>query len=165
MKITTISVALMIALLSGCAQQAATPAADSAKEEAAIRATDAEWQASGKTGDLEKALSYWTDDATIYAPNMPAIVGKPAIRAYVTGALASPDFSISWVTDKIVVDRSGDMAYSTGTNKITYRDASKKLVTEKSHGVVVWKKQTNGSWKAQVDIWNADAATSSNARK
>jgi ketosteroid isomerase-like protein len=165
MKIAGYAFVGMMMLLAGCAKQAAPPAVDLAAEESAIRATDAAWQASGKSRDMEKALSYWADDSIMYAPNMPAMVGKPAIRAYVTGAVNSPDFSISWVTDKVVVARSGDMAYSTGTNQITYRDPTKnKLMTEKSHGIVVWRKQADGSWKAQIDIWN-DAAPGSGAKK
>jgi ketosteroid isomerase-like protein len=90
-------------------------------------------------------------------PNAPPITGKQAIRRYVAGVFASPDFSISWNTDKVIVSSSGDMAYSTGSDQFTFRTPDNKLVTEHTNGIVVWKKQPDGSWKAAIDIWNADA--------
>lgn len=148
---------ILIAGLAGCARQPEQPAVNAAAEEADIRATDRQWLASVQTRDPDKAASFWSDDATIYPPNAAPIVGKQAIRAYVAGAFASPDFSITWTTDKVVVARSGDLAYSTGADQFKYRTPDNTVVTEKTHGVVVWKKQANGSWKALIDIWNAEA--------
>ena len=162
---SALSVLLAVALL-GCAQPSGqstqsaqpAPAGDLGAEEAAIRATDNQWLAiASKKLDPDKTASFWSDDATIYAPNQPPIIGRQAIRSYIAGASASPDFSITWVTDKIVVSRSGDMAYSTGSNQFTYRTPDNKVVTEKNHGIVVWKKQPDGAWKALIDIWNAAA--------
>jgi uncharacterized protein (TIGR02246 family) len=144
------------AWMIGCSH-VAQPAVDLAAEESAIRTTDAQWLAAAQARDAEKAASFWSDDATIVAPNSPLINGKQAIKNYVAGAFSSPDFSIQWVTDKIVVARSGEMAYATGSDQFTYRTPDNKLVTEHTNGVVVWKKQTDGSWKAAIDIWNADA--------
>ena len=171
MKITSSLVLLVAATLLGCSQPGPqfsqpTPTVDLVAEETAIRVTDNQWLAAAQSKlDPDKAAAFWSDDATIYAPNAPAIIGKQAIRSYVAGAFASPDFSISWTTDKIVVARSGDMAYSTGSDKLTYRTPDKRLVTEKTQGVVVWKKQSDGAWKAVIDIWNADAPPTPAAAK
>ncbi len=153
------AVALLLALaLLGCTQQAQSsqPAVNVGELESTIRATDAQWLATVKTRDAEKSASFWSDDATIFAPNAAPIIGKQAIRAYVAGAFASPDFSIDWKTDKVVVAASGDMAYGTGTDVMTFKTPDNKLHTEHTNGVVVWKKQADGSWKAAIDIWNAD---------
>jgi uncharacterized protein (TIGR02246 family) len=159
MKHFCMALALLLAVaLLGCTQQAqsAQPAVNVAEVESAIRATDAQWLATVKTRDAEKSASFWSDDATIFAPNAAPIVGKQAIRAYVAGAFASPDFSIDWKTDKVVVAASGDMAYGTGTDVMTFKTPDNKLHTEHTNGVVVWKKQADGSWKAAIDIWNAE---------
>jgi uncharacterized protein (TIGR02246 family) len=149
---------LLAAMLVGCAQQpqSAQPAVNVAEVESAIRATDAQWLATVKTRDAEKSASFWADNASIFPPNAAPVIGKQGIRAYVAGAFASPDFSIDWKTDKVVVAASGDMAYSTGSDVFTFRTPDHKLVTEHTNGVVVWKKQADGSWKAAIDIWNAD---------
>jgi uncharacterized protein (TIGR02246 family) len=146
------AISLCVAL-TGCAQQppqsSSQKPVDLAAEETAIRATDAQWQAA-KDGD--KALSFWTDDATLVMPGTPPVAGKAAIKSYVAGAKSSPGFSITWVTDKIVVSPSGDMAYNTGTNKVTFKTPDGKLVTTNNNVVVIWKKQPDGSWKSVIDI-------------
>ena len=161
MKHFCLALALLpAAALLGCTQQQAPPAQPAvnvAAVEATIRATDAEWLAAVKTRDAEKSAAFWADDATIFPPNAAPIVGKQAIRDYVAGAFVSPGFSIEWKTEKVVVASSGEMAYSTGTDVFTARTPDHKLVTEHTNGVVVWKKQADGSWKAAIDIWNADA--------
>jgi uncharacterized protein (TIGR02246 family) len=149
---------LLVVALLGCTQQAkpAQPAVNVAEVESAIRATDAQWLATVKTRNAEKSASFWSDDASIFPPDATPIIGKQAIRAYVAGAFASPDFYIDWKTDKVIVAASGELAYSTGSDVFTFRTPDHKLVTQHTNGVVVWKKQADGTWKAAIDIWNAD---------
>ena len=122
-----------------------------AEVESIIRATDAQWLATVKARDAEKAASFWSDDASIFPPNAAPVIGKQAIRSYVAGAFASPDFSIDWKTDKVVVAASGEMAYSTGSDVFTFRTPDHKLVTEHTTASWFWKKQANGSWKAAIE--------------
>jgi ketosteroid isomerase-like protein len=63
-----------------------------------------------------------------------------------------------WTTDKVVVAASGDMAYATGTDHIIFR-AGKQVVSTNNNGLVVWKKQRDGLWKAVVDIATPAAPT------
>jgi uncharacterized protein (TIGR02246 family) len=150
-------VLFLLMLLAGCTarEPLTTAPADLVKEEAAIRATDAQWLAAVKARDVEKTVSYWSDDATILPPDSPPVVGKKAIRDYVAGAFAMPEFSITWELDKVVVARAGDMAYATANDVITFKGADGKVASMKARAVVVWQKQADGSWKVVVDIWNA----------
>ena len=58
--------------LAGCAQPTdqgtAKPAVDPAKEEAAIRAIDDQWQAAIKARDAVKTASFWADDVQFVVP-------------------------------------------------------------------------------------------------
>ena len=123
-----------------------------AAEETAIRTTDANWLAAATAHDLERVLPFWADDATILPPGEPAIVGKEAIRQYVSAAFATPGFSITWKTEKVEVSQSGDLAYSTGTDRISVTTRDGKSVTQENRGVVIWKKQPDGSWKCILDV-------------
>lgn len=155
MKSINILLAVVLILgLAGCAkwqQRTGQSGISVANEEVSIRATDAKWLAATKARDSERAASFWSDDATILMPNSPPITGKQAIGAYVAESFKSPDFSIVWTTDKVVVATSGDVAYAIGSPEVTFR-AGKQLVTSKNNGLVVWKKQRDGQWKAAVDI-------------
>jgi ketosteroid isomerase-like protein len=57
---------------------------------------------------------------------------------------------------KIEAARSGDLAYEQGTFEESFKDGDGKPVHVVGKYVVVWKKQSNGQWKAIVDIFNTD---------
>jgi uncharacterized protein (TIGR02246 family) len=132
-------------------------AIDIAKEEAAIRATDAAWAVAVKARDAERAASFWSDDASIIMPGAPPVEGKDAIKKFVSDALNMPDFTITWETVKIEVAASGDLAYQTARDTVTHRGPKNKLVTEHNRAIVIWKKQVDGTWKAKLDMWTPAA--------
>lgn len=133
------------------------PAPDTrAADEQTIRQADSEWVKAAAAKELERTLSYWADDASVFPPNAPAVTGKEAIRAYVSQGFATPGFSITWETTKVEVSRAGDLAYAIGTNEFRMNDPKGKPVVQRGKGITVWKKQLDGSWKCIVDIWNSD---------
>jgi uncharacterized protein (TIGR02246 family) len=150
---TTIVLALVTA--AGCGAQHRV---NLSAEEAAIRRTDAVWLAAAAAHDLNRVLLFWADDATILAPGTPAVVGKEAIRKYVSGAFATPGFSITWKTEKVEISQSGDLAYSTGTDRISLNTPDGKSVTEENRGVAIWKKQPDGAWKCVLDVMSPAAS-------
>ena len=147
-------ITLMLPALAGCAG-APTARPDLPREEAAIRAADARWLGAAQAHDLERTVSYWTDDVYMMPPGGPAMVGKEALRRYVAGAFAIPDFSISWVTDRIWLARSGDLAYAVGTDTIRLSSSDGKRLEEHNKSVAVWRKEPDGEWRCAVDIWNS----------
>ncbi|HXQ25222.1 MAG TPA: SgcJ/EcaC family oxidoreductase [Candidatus Acidoferrales bacterium] len=151
---------LVMVAVTGCTAQRK---ANLAAQEAAIRATDASWLAAATSHDLERILPFWSDDATILPPGAPAVVGKEAIRQYVSGAFATPGFSITWTTDTVEVSQSGDLAYSAGTDRISVTAPDGKSVTEVNRGVAIWKKQPDGSWKCVMDVMSPAAALNAGA--
>jgi ketosteroid isomerase-like protein len=140
-------------LLAGGSPAAAR--VDVAAERAELFRTDKAWSEAAVTRNVEKTLSFWTGDATVYPPGQPAVVGKDAIRRYVTEGFGLPGFWIRWETSAFEVSASGEMAYGLGTNVMTLNDAQGKVMTERGRGVTVWRKGADGSWKCIVDVWNA----------
>jgi uncharacterized protein (TIGR02246 family) len=153
--LTTIALAIVVA--GGCGGSHRINFSD---EEAAIRRTDADWLAAAASHDLNRVLPFWADDPAILAPGAPPIVGKEAIRIYVTESFAAPGFSITWKTEKVEVSQSGDLAYSTGTNRISLNGPDGKSLTEEGRGVTIWKKQTDGSWRCVLDVTSPAEASS-----
>ena len=130
--------------------------AESDRDRAELLRTDKEWAAAVASRDVDKIVSYWTDDAIVLAPGAPALVGKQAIREFVAQSLQLPGFSIGWEANQAVVSAAGDMAYTVGTNRVTMPDANGTPVTTLGKAVTVWRKEPNGTWRCVVDIWNAD---------
>ena len=122
----------------------------------ALMNTSRDWAAATASGDLERALAYWTDDAIVLPPDQPAVVGKAAIRAYVQQAASMPGFSITWEPELAVVSENGDMGYMVERNRVTFNDAAGALQTQFGKAVTVWRLQTDGRWKCVVDTWNGN---------
>ena len=79
-----------------------------------------EWADLASAGkDVEKILSYWSDDALLIFPGQPVLEGKAAIRAYVSASLKTPGFKIHWVSEKPVFSPDGKLAYMRGTDRLT----------------------------------------------
>jgi uncharacterized protein (TIGR02246 family) len=147
---------VLVLAFAACAQPqpapSPTPTPDTrAADEAAIRAAVKEWSAAAQAKDPDKFSSFYADDAVVMLANSPDFSGKSAIREALGGMMQDPNFALSFENDKVVVARSGDLAYETGTFSLTMSDPKKKPATEKGHYVVVWQKQGDGAWKAMVD--------------
>ncbi len=115
---------------------------------------DAEWSKAAQDRDVDRAVSFWADDAIVFPPGSPAVVGKAAIREFVMKSFRAPGFSISWKTTTVAVSKSGDIAYTTGTNRVDFNAADGKQVTVEGKAVAVWRREKNGVWKCVIDIWN-----------
>src|SRR6266851_8430620 len=126
------------------------------KIEQALRDLDAQWSAAAGAKDLEKTVSYYSNDALVLPPNALAATTKDAIRKIWQDLLASPGLVISWKATKVEVARSSDLACLTGTYELTMNDASGKPVNDRGKYVEVWEKQADGKWKCGADIWNSD---------
>ena len=143
-----------VVALAGCTQPTQPPAAPPdtrAADETAIHAAVKEWSASAQAKDADKFCSFYAEDGVVMLEDAPDISGKPAIREAIGGMMQDPNFSLSFAADKVVVARSGDLAYETGTYAMTLSDAKKQPSTEKGNYVVVWQKQADGAWKVVVD--------------
>ena len=116
--------------------------------------TSREWAAVVASGDLEKALAYWTDDAIVLPPDQPAVIGKAAIREFIRQTSSIPGFSITWAPESAFVSEGGDMGYMVERNRITFTDSSGAPQVQFGKAVTVWRKQRDGTWKCVIDTWN-----------
>ena len=130
--------------------------ATSGVDEAALRKLDDEWSKAAGARDVEKTISYYSDEAVVMPPNIPTLTGKEPIRTLWKSMLGSPDFSGGWKATKVDVARSGDLAYVSGTYEFNEKDDSGKPITDKGKYLEVWKKQADGSWKCVADMFSSD---------
>ena len=130
--------------------------ATSATDEATLRKLDDEWSRAAGSRDVEKTISYYSDDAVVMPPNIPTLTGKEPIRSLWNSMLGSPSFSGGWKVSKVDVARSGDLAYVSGNYEFNEKDNSGKPLTDKGKYLEIWKKQTDGSWKCVADMFSSD---------
>lgn len=141
---------LMALCAAGCASSL-----DAAAEQSKLAQRDADWSSASFDGkDIEKIVSYWSDDAHVLQPGLPPIEGKTAIRGFVTASLKIPGFKIHWVSDKPVLSPDGKMAYVLSNVETTAPNAKGTLESTHGRSVTVWRRDGDGIWRCVVDISN-----------
>ena len=124
-------------------------------EEAAIIKTDSTWSALTAEGkDLDKILSYWSEDAVVIPPGQPVVRGKEALRRFVEESFKIPGFSINWKSSDVKFSPDGKLAYLYAENMTTISDSTGNKISIPGRGYSIWRKETDGSWKCTVDIFN-----------
>jgi uncharacterized protein (TIGR02246 family) len=126
------------------------------KEENNIRKTDTEWSHASESKDLNKFVSFYADDASVLPFNAPIASGKEQIRQLWSQLMSKPGFGLSFTPTKVVVSKSGDMAYEIGTFDLKLNDPQGTATSTLGKYVVAWRKQPNHEWKAVADIFNTD---------
>lgn len=154
---------LLLSLTFACQ----TPAAPDtrAADENALRNLDEQWSRAAGAKDVEKTISYYTDDAIVMPQNSPPLTSKEQIREMWKSMLGAPSFSGGWKLTKVEVARSGDLGYVSGTYEMTENDASGKPVTDRGKYLEVWKKQADGNWKCNLDMFSSDLPPRAPAEK
>jgi ketosteroid isomerase-like protein len=116
--LTVIFLAAVLFVVNSCSRRAF----DAATEEAKLLRRDSEWAEAASSGkDIEKILSYWSDDALLIFLGQPVLEGKAAVRPYVASSLNTPGFKIRWVSSKAVFSPDGKMAYMPATTRFDLR--------------------------------------------
>ena len=131
-------------------------AAARSSEEDAIRQTVAAWSAAAGAKELDRCVSFYTDDASVLPFNAPIATGKDQIRKVWSQLMSNPGFRLRFGPTKVEVARSADFAYEIGTFELTLADESGNSSAARGKYVVAWKKQANSKWKAAADIFNTD---------
>ncbi|HYG00892.1 MAG TPA: DUF4440 domain-containing protein [Chryseosolibacter sp.] len=111
-----------------------------------------EWSKAAASGDREKTLAYWSDEAVIISANESTRKGKASIREMVEESFSMPGFKISWEPKFAEVAASGDMGYLLEETSIMMNDSTGQPTTMKFNAVTIWKKDGSGQWKSVVDV-------------
>ena len=125
-------------------------------DEQAIRDLDKAWSQAAESKDAKKCASFYSETASALPFNAPIATGKHNIQELWTQLMAKPGFSLHFAPTKIEVSKSKDIAYDVGTFALTISDAQGTPATIPGKYVVIWKKQKDGGWKAEADIFNTD---------
>ena len=139
-----------VAVIPSC-----SPSFNAAAEQTKLLRRDAEWAEAASAGkDVEKIVSYWSDDALLIFQGEPVIEGKAAIRAYISARFEAPGFKIHWVSEKPTFSPDGKLAYMRDTDEVAVPSPNGTLMTLHLRGMTVWRIDSDGQWRCVVDISN-----------
>ncbi len=107
---------------------------------------------------VEGWTSWFADSGVMVIPGR-TVVGRAAIRELMAPELGDTTVALTWKPVSVEVSPGGNMGYSIGRWDRTPR-AGAPAGAAARHGsyVTIWRKQGDGTWKAVLDIGNADPA-------
>ncbi len=103
-------------------------------------------------GDIEKLVSFYTDDAVIFPGNSDLIKGKDAIKKYWT--LAPGRTITHHKITAVEIKITGDFAYDYGYYEISGANNGEAWGPNYGKYLMVWKRG-DGAWKMHLDMWNS----------
>jgi ketosteroid isomerase-like protein len=139
-------------ILAACQSPSADQSAAAVK---AVWAADSAWEKAFTGRDTTAAVAGVEATGSVLAPNAPIATGPDAIRALFAGFYAIPELTLDWNPVRVEASSSGDLAFSTGTYEMTFKGPT-GTVTEHGKYATVWRKQSDGSWKVVLDVFNSD---------
>lgn len=141
--------AALISLLGLLACSAPQPQMDMAQVRQAIEAADAKFCEAFNAGDAAALAALYTEDGIMMPPNHVMVQGKVAIEEYGTTLASMGVSGLSLTT--VDVMQAGDMVIELAKYTVTIPGG----LQDSGKGLVVWKKDVDGSWKLHRDIWNS----------
>jgi uncharacterized protein (TIGR02246 family) len=106
-------------------------------------------------GDTEAYVALITVDAVLMPPNAPAVVGREAIRAWSNATSKQFRFQDYQSSDDEVVV-AGDWAFRRASAEwVLIPLPSGEPIRESGKFIIIYERQTDGSWRLARDIWNS----------
>ena len=154
MLITRIlGLAAVFLAISPAAHSGSPSEVDAVREaRASIEKANAAFSEAFERGDLAALAALYTHDAIVFPPGGEMVKGRQAIEEFWKATRESGVRSAMLTT--VDVGESGDLAHEVGTVLLTIQPEGKEPATVSAKYVVVWKRQTDGSWQLHRDIWN-----------
>jgi len=145
----------LLAGLAAAAPLLAGGAAHAQDDERAIRAIDEAWSRALEAKDLDGVVAAYADDAVLLLPEAPLVSGRSAIRERFARRLSTPGYHASFVTTRVTVSPSREMAWEIGAFKVK-TDGSAGPVERVGKHLVTWEKR-GGTWQVTAESLNFDA--------
>jgi ketosteroid isomerase-like protein len=98
-------------------------------------------------GDAELIASVYAPDARIFPPGGEVLTG-PAIQAYWQGAV---DSGLAGALETVSLEEHGNVALEEGRYELRAGGG----VVDNGKYLVVHRRQSDGTWKIGLDIWNS----------
>ncbi|MHA2101700.1 MAG: YybH family protein [Candidatus Kariarchaeaceae archaeon] len=156
----------VVIALFGCQQESEEQADSGEQEDSEMISVEADVEAlkeeirkyddTYSSGNLDGYVALFANDAVQMPYDAPIIVGKDAIHSEAKEFFANNTLKLTDTVEDTKV--SGDWAIVRGryTDVITPNDGS-AVETAEGKWVVIYQRQSDGSWKINTEIWNLDA--------
>ena len=134
---------------------AATCAARAEDAAAIERAAHDGYVAAINSNDVDALMAMLTDDIVYQAPGGPEVVGKVAVREWISGYVAA--YRTHWEKSSLGFTVNGDWAFERYTYKSTDTDRKTgEVATDVGKGINIFRRGADGKWRVAIDGWSSD---------
>ncbi len=147
------SVASTVLVLGGCGS---APPVDRETALAALREAAVAYQEAASAKDAPAVVAFYDDDAVMVPPGAARVQGIDAVRDYRFGFIETPGVELVFELARAEVADGGDMGWTLAIGDITIRSGDGAPTRDRVRDVHTWRRQTDGSWKIVLDVWNSE---------
>lgn len=141
---------------SACAHGTGARGALDPEVRAAVAEANAEFGRALVAGDARAMAATFTEDGEIVPASQAGFVsGRAAIEAYYARRLGTRRY-LEVVLTTVRLERSGDLAWETGTSRVTLQQGETAPVTVTGRYLAVWRRESDGRWRIRADLPIAD---------
>jgi ketosteroid isomerase-like protein len=152
------SSAVLMFTTTGAAQSRPLPTArdDAARLRAAVEASAARTAAAFNRGDINGFIAPYAREVWVFPPNAQPFQGPSAALEYFTRGYTEGTRNLQLTTTGL--DRSGTLAYETGTYSADYPTPGQAGAMSRDFGkyVHIWKREPNGTWQIHLTTWSSN---------
>ena len=109
---------------------------------------------------VQKLVELHTINATVMPPNSKMVKGREEIMKKLNNDVQIGDQDIKFETLELIV--ANDLAYETGLYNLNVKPKKGEPFNDKGKYIVIWKKDSDGQWLMEIDIWNSDLPVKKN---
>ncbi|HSR90540.1 MAG TPA: nuclear transport factor 2 family protein, partial [Gemmatimonadales bacterium] len=98
---------------------------------------------------VEGWVSFFADSGIQMPEGSGNVIGHDAIRRHMSGFFSDTNQKLRWVPDKADASSDGTLGYTIGHWILTVRDSTGQHEAYRGKYLTVWRRQADGSWKAE----------------
>lgn len=123
---------------------------------AALTAAALAYQSAASAKDADAVVGMYDETAMMIPPNAEIVdEGLTGVETYQFGFIVTPGVELEFDLIRVEVAASGDIGWTFAIGQITINREGEPPGHDVVRDFHTWKKQSNGSWKIVVDMWNS----------
>ena len=111
------------------------------------------------TKDREAVVALYDENTVMVPPNADLVEKLEGVQGYRFGFLETPGVELQFEILRAEISTSGDIGWTLSIGNITINNPEGPPGRDIIRDFHTWKKQTDGSWKVVVDMWNSELPT------
>lgn len=151
------SAVLALTATAGAQGRGISTARDDAQRlRVAVEAAAGRANAAWSRGDIDGYIAPFAPTVWVFPPNAEPFQGRAAASDFFARAYTDGVRNLQLRTTGL--DRSGSMAYETGTYSFDTPTTGQSGATTRHFGkyVQIWKREANGEWRVHLMTWNSN---------